>query len=243
MKKFNKVLLCTTVFLMLGGGITSFAGEWKSDSIGYWYEKEDGNYIVSDWFMDDGKYYYFNGDGYMMSNAWIGNYYVGEDGAMLTNTITPDGYQVDENGAWIPENSDSRPMAPYCNVISNPLFYGGAQDYLGEDGIFVFWGEQSNWTDYGSYYGLGGQELYFYKTYNTQKEAKQCRYYRTAYGGGKINKLPNGKYAVCDSLGDYEVVTTYAGSIYFDKNTTISYYDYVDSTQRNSRTYTCTLEE
>ena len=110
MKIFNKVLLCTTVFLMLGGGITSFAGEWKSDSIGYWYEKEDGNYIVSDWFMDDGKYYYFNGDGYMMSNAWIGNYYVGEDGAMLTNTITPDGYQVDENGAWIPENSDSRPM-------------------------------------------------------------------------------------------------------------------------------------
>ncbi len=27
-------------------------------------------------------------DGYMVSNAWIGDYYVGTDGAMLVNTTT-----------------------------------------------------------------------------------------------------------------------------------------------------------
>lgn len=37
----------------------------------------------------------------MVASIWIGNYYLGENEAMLTNTTTPDGYMVDGSGAWV----------------------------------------------------------------------------------------------------------------------------------------------
>lgn len=57
---------------------------WKRDSTGWWYKNADGSYPKSTWQQIDGKYYCFNEIGYM-----------------LANTVTPDGYTVDENGAWI----------------------------------------------------------------------------------------------------------------------------------------------
>lgn len=43
---------------------------------------------------------------YMATNCWIGNYYLGSNGKMLTNTTTPDGYKVGEDGAWIPNDAE-----------------------------------------------------------------------------------------------------------------------------------------
>lgn len=63
----------------------SFAGEWKQDDKGYWYQKDDGSYKTG-WFEDvDGKWYYFDL----------------QTGYMLSNTVTPDGFMVNENGMWI----------------------------------------------------------------------------------------------------------------------------------------------
>jgi glucan-binding YG repeat protein len=61
-----------------------FSSGWKQDNIGWWYQNVDGSYPKSAWQLIDGKYYYFNEVGYMLSN-----------------TTTPDGYQVDFNGVWI----------------------------------------------------------------------------------------------------------------------------------------------
>lgn len=102
MKKVSKMVLCAAVCTILGGALTSFAGQWNADEKGYWYAKDNGGYAVLEWQADNGKWYYFGADGYMACNTWIGNYYVGADGAMLVNTITPDGYQVGADGAWIP---------------------------------------------------------------------------------------------------------------------------------------------
>ena len=76
-------------------------GSWQSNSTGWWYQNADGSYPVSQWQQINGSWYYFNESGYMVASMWIGNYYLGDSGAMLTNTTTPDGYVVDENGAWI----------------------------------------------------------------------------------------------------------------------------------------------
>lgn len=57
---------------------------WKQDNTGWWYQNMDGSYPKSTWQQIDGKYYYFNELGYMLSN-----------------TTTPDGYQVDASGARI----------------------------------------------------------------------------------------------------------------------------------------------
>ena len=84
-----------------GKWIEKKSGEWKRNNKGWWYENPDGSYPYDDWKKIDGKWYYFDSKGYMESNKWIGNYYVGSSGAMLVNTTTPDGYRVDENGKWI----------------------------------------------------------------------------------------------------------------------------------------------
>ena len=74
---------------------------WKRNNIGWWYENADGSYPQSEWKKINGSWYYFGNNGYMLESQWIGNYYVGSNGAMLVNTTTPDGYEVDENGKWI----------------------------------------------------------------------------------------------------------------------------------------------
>ena len=43
--------------------------------------------------LDNG--YYYGNVGYMVHDKWIGDYYLGSDGTMLTSTVTPDGYRVD----------------------------------------------------------------------------------------------------------------------------------------------------
>lgn len=44
MKKKNKMIVCAVMLAMLGGTMTSFAGEWKENEKGYWHEKDDGGY-------------------------------------------------------------------------------------------------------------------------------------------------------------------------------------------------------
>ena len=75
--------------------------QWKRNDKGWWYEEADGSYPTNAWKLIKDKWYYFDGVGYMVENRWIGNYYLGADGAMLVNTSTPDGYYVDATGKWV----------------------------------------------------------------------------------------------------------------------------------------------
>lgn len=68
-----------------------FAGTWKQDNVGWWYERDDKSFPKSIWEQIDGSWYYFNENGYMLSNQWFGNYYLGSTGN--TNTVV-DGYQA-----------------------------------------------------------------------------------------------------------------------------------------------------
>lgn len=75
--------------------------QWKRNDRGWWYEEANGAYPTNAWRLINGKWYYFDAIGYMAENRWIGNYYVGADGAMLAGTWTPDGYYVDASGKWV----------------------------------------------------------------------------------------------------------------------------------------------
>ena len=83
MKK-KSVLIATALLSALALSIPAFAAEWKQDPKGWWWERDDGSYPVSQWEQINGVYYYF-----------------GQDGYMYANTTTPDGYQVDASGAWV----------------------------------------------------------------------------------------------------------------------------------------------
>lgn len=104
MKKSIVFATVLAMSLSFSAAFVSLAGQWQQDSTGWWYQEDNNNYPVNSWKELDGKWYYFNQDGYMVSNTWIGNYYLGSDGAMLTNITTPDGYNVGPDGAWIQDN-------------------------------------------------------------------------------------------------------------------------------------------
>ena len=59
---------------------------------------------ASTWVYDKGEWYYVSSSGAMLANDWIKDngkwYYLASSGKMLRNTYTPDGYYVDNSGAW-----------------------------------------------------------------------------------------------------------------------------------------------
>ncbi len=73
--------------LTLSGSITAFAGSWQQDGSGWWYQNDDGSWPANTWQWINGKCYYFDESGYMLSG-----------------TTAPDGSTVDESGAWTDEN-------------------------------------------------------------------------------------------------------------------------------------------
>lgn len=110
-KKFSVGLIALALCLMFTGN--AFAGVWKQSETGWWYERDDKSYPVSTWENIDGSWYYFNESGYMLSNQWVGNYYVGPAGNMLTNTVI-DGKQLGNDGAYI-ESSTAASRAETVN--------------------------------------------------------------------------------------------------------------------------------
>ena len=70
------------------------------------WQNADGSYPASQWKEIDGRWYYFDAQGYM-ATGWVqvdGVYYYLDtrSGAMYANRYTPDGYWVEADGAWRP---------------------------------------------------------------------------------------------------------------------------------------------
>lgn len=76
--------------LSLSLTVPVFAGSWQLDANGYWYQNDDHSYPANTWQWIDS-----NNDGIAES------YFFNENGYLLVNTTTPDGFTVDANGAWI----------------------------------------------------------------------------------------------------------------------------------------------
>ena len=89
-RKFKKTAGCLmAVAMMAMMAMPALAGQWQKNAAGWWWQEDNGTYPMNTWSWLDGnrdgiaECYYFNGYGYM-----------------LAGTVTPDGYTVNENGAW-----------------------------------------------------------------------------------------------------------------------------------------------
>lgn len=83
--------------------------------------KSGVNTATSGWKLEDGIWYYYDGNGNRVTNQWIdGTYYVDSNGAMLTNTTTPDGYQVGSDGAWIRNSGAAVNDGVHTKAMSDP---------------------------------------------------------------------------------------------------------------------------
>lgn len=98
MKKTVKSILLGSAIMLLAA-MPVFAGQWQSDNNGRWYLNDDGYYPVNGWQWIDGKCYYFD-----------------QNGTCLINMVTPDGYVVDGDGAWVVDG---------VVQIQTPLFEAG----------------------------------------------------------------------------------------------------------------------
>ena len=78
------IIILMTVLATLGVSITAWAGTWKSDEKGWWYEQDNGNYMSGFMVEIDGKWYSFGNQGYMIT-GWLPKdgewYYMDPDGA------------------------------------------------------------------------------------------------------------------------------------------------------------------
>lgn len=92
MKKWTKTFL-TSFVLTLTMSITAFAGQWKQDHIGWWYQKDDGSWYANGWEWIDGncdgvaECYYFTPDGYLVVDGIADGYTVNADGAWTENGV------------------------------------------------------------------------------------------------------------------------------------------------------------
>lgn len=80
---------------------------WSQDDIGWWYQYKDGSYPKSCWKTIDGKDYYFDKDGYVLTDQFIKStnyatnkklYYVNEKGVCDNKTYR---WMQDSKGWWI----------------------------------------------------------------------------------------------------------------------------------------------
>ena len=68
---------------------------------GHWYYfNTSGHMTENTWKMIGDKWYYFDTKGHMLHDQWVGDYYVGQNGDMLKNAVTPDNYVVGSDGKW-----------------------------------------------------------------------------------------------------------------------------------------------
>lgn len=85
------------------------SAEWRQNDTGCWYT--EGNSWATGWRNIDGKWYYFDSNGYMVKNTTIEGYTLGADGARiitsmtaLTNGYTPQKYTINGQGSEIDYN-------------------------------------------------------------------------------------------------------------------------------------------
>ncbi|MCC8026557.1 MAG: hypothetical protein LIP16_14820 [Clostridium sp.] len=81
-----------------------FRGSWSQRGSQWCYVNPGNHLATAQWQQIDGKWYWFD-SGSVMGTGWITwnkkQYYCQEDGSMLENGVTPDGYQVGPDGAAI----------------------------------------------------------------------------------------------------------------------------------------------
>ena len=128
-----------------------FAGEWRQDSTGYWWQNDDGSYPKAAWqWLDDNRdgvaeCYYFGQDGYMAANTEIDGYQVNGDGAWTVDGVV----QKMEGAAPVDHALENRKAKEaYKGVLEGEHMDGGYFHLLdiNQDGIEEMLFNLSPWT-------------------------------------------------------------------------------------------------
>ena len=112
------------------------------------------------WVKDSNTWYYYNTDGTLARNKWAGNYWLGADGRMSTNSWVDNGrYYVGSNGEWVRNAQKPEEKKQGWVKDSNTWYYYNTDGtlarnkwvgnyWLGADGRMA----TNSWVDNNRYY-------------------------------------------------------------------------------------------
>ena len=100
-------------------------GTWKSNDTGWWFEDESGWYPKSEWQKINGKWYYFDSDGYIETSCYRDGCWLDDEGAW--NTKYGHGtWKNNDQGWWFTDNG--------WYPVSQWLWINGKRYYFNEEG-------------------------------------------------------------------------------------------------------------
>ena len=112
------------------------------------------------WVKEANTWFYYNIDGTLARNKWVGNYWLGADGKMVTNAWVDNGrYYVGANGAWVKDAKRPEEKKQGWVKEANTWFYYNIDGtlarnkwagnyWLGADGRMA----TNSWVDNNRYY-------------------------------------------------------------------------------------------
>lgn len=125
-------LSIASLFMILLMSVPAFGGQWMTGPAGWWYQNTDGSYLKSGWYWIDGRCYYFNSSGYI-----------------LTDTSAPDGSLVNGDGAWVSDGTAvTRPTEITLSTITARI-PNGYYATVSDDGMSITL-DQANPTSSGA---------------------------------------------------------------------------------------------
>ena len=157
MRKQTKLVavLSAAALLAMGASMTSFAAGWEKDDAGVWhYYDSDDEMVTDEWKKDGGKWFHLDEDGEMETDTWVDDdYYVAEDGHMLTNewkkTMADEDEDDQEDGGehWYYFNNKGK------KVVSDTKKINGKTYLFDSDGKMQFGWQYDSVNDDMYYYG------------------------------------------------------------------------------------------
>ena len=106
--------------------------EWLFDPSyqSMFYLNADGRYARNEWVQIDGDWYYFKANGARAEKEWVGNYYLGDAGAMATGVVTVGDtkYTFSNSGTIEKQEKVNR---GWVQKNSQRYFYNGRSEQVG----------------------------------------------------------------------------------------------------------------
>lgn len=157
----KKLVIFSVLLLILG--ISGCGQKLIDDGNGHkQFKDNNGNFIKNDWAEINGKYYYFDMNGYLVTNQWVQDeYYVDDKGAMQTNY-----WYDDKNGNMYYLGKDGKYTKDTIATIDNNEYAFNPNGVLVKnapyvkDGVGYFFGNDGKIDKTEGYKSINGTYCY-----------------------------------------------------------------------------------
>ena len=234
---------CIGLAFAAAAALPAYAGTWRQNAAGWWYQNDDGSYPAGGWQWIDGngdgtaECYYFNPDGYMVFSTDIGGYHVNESGQWTigeeVQRLTVSGTASSSSAGSGSSASSGRDMsyAQYCRGI-NSLWADATEYGIGYYDIYLGVSPETM-TDLGDCWKVDDVQVYRPYEYSTESEAQEhleqlirSGSFEYSDGMGSISRNASGTWSIYGMDGVVFSYQVWSGSVYIRKDAKISYTNY-----------------